>query len=133
MIEITDIFKVKSGEKKIFVFVVTCLLSLFLIFLHWFQFILAKIRQALKNLINSVINSFLSFSAGYYSAPFTIQRISIVLGRCLFLRSVHTFSLFLKSNWSSDSGQNETGNGANKRVVLRRVRKRCLNKNSLSR
>ena len=37
-----------------------------------------------------------------------------------FLRSVHTFSWFLKSNWSSDFGHAETGNGAKKRVVLRR-------------
>ena len=51
----------------------------------------------------------------------TIQRIWIVLGRCLFfLRSVHTFSWFLKSNWSGDFGHAETGNGAKKRVVLRR-------------
>ena len=51
---------------------------------------------------------------------FTIQRIWIVLGRCLFLRYVHTFSWFLKSNWSSDFGHAETGNGAKKRVVLGR-------------
>ena len=51
---------------------------------------------------------------------FTIQRIWIVLGRCLFLRSVHTFLWFLKSNWNSDFGHAETGNGAKKRVVLRR-------------
>ena len=38
----------------------------------------------------------------------------------VFLRSVHTFSWFLKSNWSSDFGHAETGNGAKKRVVLRR-------------
>ena len=37
-----------------------------------------------------------------------------------FLRSVHTFSWFLKSNWSGDFGHAETGNGAKKRVVLRR-------------
>ena len=36
-----------------------------------------------------------------------------------FLRSVHSFSWFLKSNWSSDFGHAETGNGAKKRVVLR--------------
>ena len=44
---------------------------------------------------------------------FTIQ------GRCLFLRSVHTFS-FLKSNWISDFGHVETGSEAKKRLVLRR-------------
>ena len=49
---------------------------------------------------------------------FTIQKIWIVLGRCLFLRSVHTFSWFLKSNWSSDFDHAETGSGAKKRVVL---------------
>ena len=30
---------------------------------------------------------------------------------CFFLRSLHTFSWFLKSNWSSDFGHAETGNG----------------------
>ena len=49
-----------------------------------------------------------------------IQRIWIVLGRCLFLISVHTFSWFLKSNLSSDFGDAETGSGAKKRVVLGR-------------
>ena len=38
----------------------------------------------------------------------------------MFLRFVHTFSIFLKSNSSSDFGHAETGNGAIKRVVLRR-------------
>ena len=60
----------------------------------------------------------------------------------LSLWSVHTFSWFLKSNWSSDFGHVETRNGAKEEVVLRReifllsfwsrVRKRCLNNNSLS-
>ena len=36
------------------------------------------------------------------------------------LRSVHTFSWFLKSNWYSHSGHAETGSGAKKREVLRR-------------
>ena len=49
---------------------------------------------------------------------FIIQRIWIVLGRCLFLRSVHIFSWFLKSNWSNDFGHAEIGSGAKKRVVL---------------
>ena len=55
---------------------------------------------------------------GYYLGAllFAIQRIRIVLGRS-FLRSVHTFSLFLKSNCSSDFGHAETGSGAKKRVV----------------
>ena len=66
-----------------------------------------------------------------------------VWGAFSVLRSVHTFSLFLRSNCSSDFGHAETGSGVKKRVVLRReffefgysfrVRKRCLNKNSLSR
>ena len=52
---------------------------------------------------------------------FTIQRIWIVLGRFLFFeRSVHTFSWFLKSNWSDDFDHAETGSGAKKRMVLRR-------------
>ena len=41
------------------------------------------------------------------------------IGVLSFLRSVHTFS-FLKSNLSSYFGHAETGNGAKKRVVLRR-------------
>ena len=55
---------------------------------------------------------------GYYLGAllFTIQRIWIVLGRCLFLSSVHTFSWFLKSNWSSGFGHAETGGGAKRRV-----------------
>ena len=39
----------------------------------------------------------------------------------VFLRSVHTFSCFLKSNWSSDFGHAETGSGAKKQVILRCV------------
>ena len=42
-----------------------------------------------------VINSCLSFSAGYYSAPITIQRICIILGRCLFFKiCAHIFMIF---------------------------------------
>ena len=37
-----------------------------------------------------------------------------------FLRSVHTFSLFLESNWSGDFDHAETRSGVKKRVVLRR-------------
>ena len=61
------------------------------------HFLLSTAQVQCCSLIAALI-----FSAGYYSAPnfFTIQRIWIVLGRCLFLRSVHTFSWFLKSNWS---------------------------------
>ena len=36
----------------------------------------------------------------------------------MFLRSVHTFSQFLKSNWCSDFGHAETRSGAKKRVIL---------------
>ena len=39
---------------------------------------------------------------------------------CFFLRSVHTFSWFLKSKWSSVFVRAETGSGAKKRVVFRR-------------
>ena len=42
------------------------------------------------------------------------------VGALSLLRSVHTVSLSLKSNWSSDFGHAETGSGAKKRVVLRR-------------
>ena len=70
----------------------------------------------------------LSQKDGYYCGHFfTIQRIwlqfkefELYWGAVFFLRSVHTFSLFLKSNWSSDFGHAETGNGAKMRVVLRR-------------
>ena len=37
----------------------------------------------------------------------------------VFLRSVHTFSRFLKSNWSSNFDHAETGSGAKKELVLR--------------
>ena len=37
-----------------------------------------------------------------------------------FLKCVHTFSWFLKSNWSGGFGHAETGSGVKKRVVLRR-------------
>ena len=60
-----------------------------------------------------------------------------------FLKDLFTHFYDFKSNWSSDFGHAETGSGAKKPVVLRpaffssnfesRVRKRCLNKNSLSR
>ena len=36
-----------------------------------------------------------------------------------FSRSVHIFSWFLKSNWSSYFGDIETGSGVKQRVVLR--------------
>ena len=36
------------------------------------------------------------------------------------LRSVYTFSWFLKSNWRSDFGHAKTGSGAKERMVLRR-------------
>ena len=41
-------------------------------------------------------------------------------GAVFFLRSVHTFLRLLKSNWSSDFGHAETGNGVKKLVILRR-------------
>ena len=37
-----------------------------------------------------------------------------------FLRSVHTFPRFLKSNWSDDFDHAETRGGSEKRVILRR-------------
>ena len=63
-----------------------------------------------------------SILGGYYSAPNFLQfkEFELYWGAVFFLRSVHTFSWFLKSNWSSDFGHAETGNGAKKRVVLRR-------------
>ena len=58
---------------------------------------------------------------GYYlGALFSIQRIGIVLGRCLFLQSVLIFSLFSKSNWNSDFDHADRRSEAKKRVVLRR-------------
>ena len=48
------------------------------------------------------------------------EEFELYWGAVFFLRSVQTFSSFLKSNWSSDFGHAETGNGAKKRVVLRR-------------
>ena len=71
--------------------------------------------------LKMIINSRLSFSAGYYSAPNFLQfkEFELYWG-AVFLRSGHTFSWFLKSNWSSDFGHAETGRGAKKWVVLRR-------------
>ena len=55
------------------------------------------------------IHSFLQF-----------KEFELYWGAVFFLRSVHTISLFLQSNWISDFGHAETGNGAKKRVVSRR-------------
>ena len=69
-----------------------------------------------------IINSRLSFSAGYYSAPnFFLQfnEFELYWGVVFLLWSVQTFSWFLKSNSSSDFGHAEIGKGAKKRVVLR--------------
>ena len=49
---------------------------------------------------------------------FLLRVVSGVLPAMFFLRSVHTFSRFLKTNWSSGFGHAETGNGAKNRVVL---------------
>ena len=57
--------------------------------------------------------------AGHLSG-FPLRVVPELFRLCFFLRSVHTFSWFLKSNWSSDFGHAETGSGAKKRVVLRR-------------
>ena len=51
---------------------------------------------------------------------FQFKEFELYWGAVFFLWSVLTFSWFLKSNWSSDFGHAETGNGAKKRVVLRR-------------
>ena len=48
---------------------------------------------------------------------FLLRVVSGILPAMFFLRSVHTFSWFLKSNWSSDFGHAEAGNGAKKRLV----------------
>ena len=64
----------------------------------------------------------LIFSAGYYSAPIfhNSKNLNCIGALSIFLRSVHTFSWFLESNWSGDFGHAETGSEAKKRVVLRR-------------
>ena len=49
-----------------------------------------------------------------------VRVVSGILSAMFFLRSVHTFSWFLESNWSCDFGYAATGSGAEKRVVLRR-------------
>ena len=51
-----------------------------------------------------------SFSAGYFSAPFLLQcnEFELYWGAVF---SVHTFSWFLKWNWTSDFGHAETGSG----------------------
>ena len=54
-------------------------------------------------------------------SPFLqFKEFELYWGAVFFLRSVHTFSRFLKSNLSSDFGHAETGSGAKKRVILRR-------------
>ena len=45
---------------------------------------------------------------------FLLRVVSGILPSMFFLRSVNTFSWFLKSNWTSDFGHVETGNGAKK-------------------
>ena len=40
------------------------------------------------------------------------KKFALYWGAVFFLRSVHKFSWFLKSNWSSDFGHAETGSGA---------------------
>ena len=57
---------------------------------------------------------------GFRRSPFYNWKYLNCIGMLSFLRFIHTFSLFLKSNWSSDFGHAETGSGAKKRVVLRR-------------
>ena len=91
------------------------------------QLIVGKKRglSATREICLAVFNRRLSFSAGYYSAPIFVclqfKEFELYWGAVFFfLRSVHTFSWFLKSNWSSDFGHAETGNGAKKRVVLLR-------------
>ena len=59
---------------------------------------------------------------GYYLGAllfFQFKEFELYWGAVFFLSSVHTFSWFLKSNWSSDFSHAENGKGAKKRVVLR--------------
>ena len=68
---------------------------------------------------------------GNLPAMFAIQRILSIpkifitiqilgIGLVRFLRTVQTFSWFLKSNWRSDFDRAETRNGANKQVEKRK-------------
>ena len=72
--------------------------------------------QGLELLFTIVVhNSCLVLNTG----NFLLRVVSGILP-AIILRSVHTFSWFLKSNCSSDFSHAETGNGAKKRVVWRR-------------
>ena len=84
----------------------------------WWWLCLWKLINSRTAIAGAIIGLLLVF---YNSKNLiTIQRIWIVLGRCLFLRLVHKFSWFLKSNWSSDFGHAEAGSGAKDRVLLPR-------------
>ena len=63
---------------------------------------------------------FVRWVVGWRLNEFSLRVVSGILPAMFYLRTVHTFSWFFKSNWSSDFGHAETGNGAKKRGVLRR-------------
>ena len=56
---------------------------------------------------------------GWHLSGFPLRGVSGILPAMFFKIGSHIF-MILKSNWSSDFGHAETGNGAKKRVVLRR-------------
>ena len=62
---------------------------------------------------------FVWWVVGWRLIGYPLWVVSGILPDMFFLRSVHTFSRFLKSNWSRDFGQAERVSGAKKRVVLR--------------
>ena len=95
--------------KKLFV---VFLFNLFLNAVSIFRYFLWHLSRS--RLLNSC-SSLLVITMG----NFFLRVVSGILPAVFFLRSVHTFFCFLKSNWSGDFGHAETGNGAKKRVVLR--------------
>ena len=105
----------------------TCLFILVFIWLY-FDFVMYLLKKEIEfwmYLLPSHVTCLLIDASASQPAIiallfFKFQRNWIVLRRCLFLRSFHTFSWFLEPNWSSDFGHAETGSGAEKRVVLRR-------------
>ena len=59
--------------------------------------------------------SFLRLEEEYWRSPFyNSKNLNCIGALSFFLRFVHTFSWFLKSNWSSDFGHAETGSGVKK-------------------
>ena len=76
----------------------------------------ANFRNIIFNSRTAIAGAIIGLLLVFYNS----KNLNCIGALSFFLRSVHTFSWFLKSNWSSDFGHAETGNGAKMWVVLRR-------------